>query len=143
MRSRVLILGVIGALLASFVLSFAFVRTASAAPHACVFQAVSTVTAFTVGGSENGPLAPLTLQITKYTDGCGHEFGTMTISGYSFGFDSFQASVSVRPSLAFTSTNNLVTFLSTPVASGEGMACGSVIFTVHHGSGSGGGCTAS
>src|SRR5690349_8703002 len=80
-RSRALTFGVIGALLVSFLFSFAFAKTAGAVSHTCVFQAVSTATFHSTGGSTSGPLPPLTLQVTKYTDGCGQEFGTLNISG--------------------------------------------------------------
>ena len=147
-RNRVLAPVVIAALLLSFTLSFTFAGTASAAPQDCVFQAVSTATFHTVGGSTSGMLPPLTGQVTKYTDGCGREFGTLAVSGFSFGFTSFSAGVLINPVRVWTSTNNIpsyntTVFLSTPVVVGDGTACGYVTFTVYQGSGQGSGCTPS
>lgn len=146
LRNRLLMLGVLGALLFSFVLSFAFAGTASAAPHSCVFQAVSSATFSTVGGSSHGALDPITAQITKYSDGCNQEFATMTISGFSYGFTSFSAGVLVEPVRIWSSVNSATyptTSISTPIRVGNGLACGYISFTVYQGSGQGSGCTPS
>lgn len=143
MRSRVLVPVVLGALLFSFVLSFAIAGTARAASNTCVFQVASTATFQATGGSASGVLPPLTAQITRYVDNCGHEQATMTVSGYSIGFTSFSAGVMVDPVHVWSSVNYPAPSVSTPVYTGNGVACGYIWYTVYQGSGQGSGCTPS
>jgi hypothetical protein len=128
LRSRVLTLGVIGALLISFALSFAFAGTAAAAPHTCAFTATSSVYLRAVTGNQFGALDMVDATVTKYTDGCGNEYGTLVeIDTGSY--------VSISVTVSVGSAQNTVSYLPsypnalvTPIIVGNSPACGVITF---------------
>ncbi len=128
LRSHALALGVIGAMLVSFVLSFAFAGTASAAPRTCTFTATSSVYLRAVTGNQFGALTMVDATVTKYTNGCGSEYATLvgidansyTSIAITLSVGSAQASASYLP----YPPNALVT----PIISGNSPACGVITF---------------
>lgn len=128
LRNHVLTLGVIGALLVSFVLSFAFAGTAAAAPRSCVFTATSSVYLRAVTGNQFGALTMVDAAVTKYTDGCGNEYATLV------GIDA-NSYTSINVTVSVGSAQNSVSYLPyppgalvTPIISGNSPACGVIIF---------------
>ncbi len=120
--------GVIGALLVSCMLSFAFTGTAAAAPRSCVFTATSSAYLRAATGNQFGALIFVDATITKYTDGCGHEYATLV--GTDAGpYTSINVTVSVG------SAQNSVSYLPYPpnklvtsIISGNSPACGVITF---------------
>jgi len=128
LRNHILTPGVIGALLVSFALSFAFVGTAAAAPRTCVFTATSSTYLRAVTGNQYGALDMVDATVTKYTDGCGHEYGTLVgLDAGSYSSITVTASVgSAQNTISYLpySPNKLVT----PIIVGNSPACGVITF---------------
>jgi hypothetical protein len=146
LRSHVLTRGVIAALLGSFVLSFAFVGTAAAAPHTCAFTATSSVYVRAITGNRFGALDMVDATVTKYTDGCGHEYGTL-VEVDENSYNSISITVSVGS--AQSSASYLPSYpnaLVTPIIVGNSPACGVITFQdqpYYPSPGYGSGCTPS
>ncbi|SRR5581483_11623764 len=136
--------GVIGALLVSCVLSFAFTGTAAAAPRSCVFSATSSTGIRVITGDISGSLTEIDATVTKYTNGCGSEYGSMTVTEAN-NFSSATATISVGS--AQNSTSSLPYYpgaLTTPILVGNSPACGVITFQGYNGgSGQGSSCTPS
>jgi hypothetical protein len=144
LRSHVLTRGVIGALLVSFVLSFAFAGTAAAAPRTCVFTATSSAGIRVITGDIDGSLTEIDATVTKYTNGCGYEYGSLTVTeGNNF----FSANATVSVGSAHNSEPSLPYYpsaLATPIILGNSPACGTISFDGYYGgSGQGSACTRS
>jgi hypothetical protein len=128
LRNHVLTLGVIGAILVSFVLSFAFTGTAAAASRSCVFTATSSVYLRAATGNQFGALVFVDATVTKYTDGCGNEYATLVgIDANSYS----SISVTVSVGSAQSSASYLPYppgALVTPIIVGNSPACGVITF---------------
>lgn len=128
LRSHVLIVGVLGALLFSFVLSFAFARTAAAAPSTCVFTATSSVYLRAVTGNQFGALVFVDATVTKYTDGCGNEYASLVgIDANSYTSINITLSVGAAQSSS-SSLPYPPNALVTPITAGNSLACGVITF---------------
>lgn len=128
LRNRVLTLGVIGALLVSFVLSFAFTGTAAAAPSTCTFTASPSVYLRAATANQFGALIFIDATVTKYTDGCGNEYATLV------GIDA-GSYTSINVTLSVGSAQSSISYLPyppnvlvTPIIAGSSPACGVITF---------------
>jgi hypothetical protein len=135
---------VIGALLLSFVLSFAFAGTAAAAPRSCVFTAASSTGIRVITGDISGSITEIDATVTKYTNGCGSEYGSITVTEAN---NFFSATASVSVGSLQNSTPSLPYYpgaLTTPILVGNSPACGVITFQgFDGGSGQGSSCTPS
>ncbi len=128
LKSHVLVGGVIAALLLSFAFSFAFTGRAAAAPSTCTFTATSSVRLSAITANRFGALDIVDATLTKYTDGCGHEYGAL--SGTSAGpYTSIAVTVSVGSTQSSASSLPFSPdALVTPIISGNSPACGTITF---------------
>jgi hypothetical protein len=128
LRSHVFLRVVMGAFLVSCVLSFAFTGTAAAAPRSCVFTATSSVYLRAATGNQFGALIFVDATVTKYTDGCGHEYGTLV--GVDAGpYTSISVTVSVGSTQSSASSLPYPpNKLATSTISGNSPACGVITF---------------
>jgi hypothetical protein len=144
LRSHALIPGVIGALLVSFALSFAFAGTAAAAPRTCVFTATSSAGIRVITGDISGSLTEIDATVTKYTNGCGYEYGSLTVTEAN---NFLSANATVSAGSAQNSEPYLPYYpyaLTTPTILGNSPACGTISFQGYYGgSGQGSACTPS
>jgi hypothetical protein len=131
LRIHVLTPGVIGALLVSLVLSFAFAGTAAAAaaaPRTCVFTATSSTDLRAITANRWGSLDIVDVTVTKYTNGCGSEYGVMTGNSEN---DYTSIAVTVSVGSAQNSASYMPyapNVLVTPTILGNSPACGTVAF---------------